>query len=110
MNRGCSDDGFHYFRCWLISRGKKTYHDALSNPDTLAAHIDPSKQFYDFERFGYIPSKVFEQKTGEDLHEYCKEENELDDWNRDIQFTWDSDKPETLQVICPKLFDRMWRK
>jgi hypothetical protein len=23
INNGCSDGGFEYFRCWLISRGKR---------------------------------------------------------------------------------------
>ena len=35
MNGGCSDDGFEYFRAWLISRGKKVYEQVLSDPDSL---------------------------------------------------------------------------
>jgi len=27
MNGGCSDDGFEYFRNWIISRGKDTYYN-----------------------------------------------------------------------------------
>jgi len=110
MNRGCSDDGFEYFRCWLISRGKKAYYVALNNPDSLVSYIDPTKRFYDFERFGYIPSYVFEQKTGENLYDYIKEDLKQDGINRVIQFTWNSSHPETLQVICPYLFNRMWDK
>ena len=30
VNGGCSDDGFEYFRCWLMSKGKKAYYDAPS--------------------------------------------------------------------------------
>jgi hypothetical protein len=37
---GCSDDGFEYFRCWLIAQGKKVYQDALRDPETLADEID----------------------------------------------------------------------
>jgi hypothetical protein len=36
MNRGCSDDGFVYFRGWLISQGFDRYHAALKRPDSLA--------------------------------------------------------------------------
>ena len=31
VNGGCSDDGFEYFRCWLISRGKEVYYKAKEN-------------------------------------------------------------------------------
>jgi hypothetical protein len=32
----CSDDGFTYFRCWLVAQGKVAYENALANPDSLA--------------------------------------------------------------------------
>ena len=35
MNGGCSDDGFQYFRNWIISRGKEVYYAAKENPDNL---------------------------------------------------------------------------
>ena len=36
INGGCSDDGFDYFRDWLISLGRSAYEDALRDPETLA--------------------------------------------------------------------------
>jgi hypothetical protein len=33
---GCSDDGFDYFRAWLVSRGREIYERALSDPESLA--------------------------------------------------------------------------
>src|SRR5262245_16992316 len=36
INGGCSNDGFHYFRCWLIGMGQAVYENALDNPDSLA--------------------------------------------------------------------------
>lgn len=36
INGGCSDDGFDYFRAWLIGRGQKVYEAALASPDSLA--------------------------------------------------------------------------
>jgi len=35
-NGGCSDDGFHYFRCWLVSSGREVFENALADPDSLA--------------------------------------------------------------------------
>lgn len=40
INGGCSDDGFHDFRVWLIGRGRHPYEAALKNPDTLADILD----------------------------------------------------------------------
>ena len=36
INGGCSDDGFQYFRWWLILQGREVYRAALADPDTLA--------------------------------------------------------------------------
>ena len=35
MNGGCSDDGFEYFRNWVISRGKDVFYKAKENPDSF---------------------------------------------------------------------------
>lgn len=45
MNWGCSDDGFEYFRNWVISQGKAIYYNALQNPDSLVDAIDGTPQF-----------------------------------------------------------------
>src|SRR5262249_33274178 len=36
INGGCSDDGFYYFRNWLIEQGKEVYDKAVADPDSLA--------------------------------------------------------------------------
>src|SRR5689334_16696195 len=41
INGGASDDGFYYFRCWLIGMGREVYEAALANPDSLADVVDP---------------------------------------------------------------------
>jgi hypothetical protein len=41
INGGASDDGFYYFRCWLICMGRDTYEAAVANPDTLADVVTP---------------------------------------------------------------------
>ncbi|MBK7936968.1 MAG: DUF4240 domain-containing protein [Lewinellaceae bacterium] len=39
INGGCSDDGFDYFRGWLIAQGKDVYYNSLDNPEYLARII-----------------------------------------------------------------------
>jgi Protein of unknown function (DUF4240) len=36
INGGASDDGFYYFRCWLIGMGREVYEAAVADPDSLA--------------------------------------------------------------------------
>ncbi|MEV4139673.1 DUF4240 domain-containing protein [Dactylosporangium sp. NPDC049742] len=38
INGGASDDGFDYFRGWLIGQGRETFERALADPDSLATH------------------------------------------------------------------------
>jgi hypothetical protein len=38
INGGCSDDGFDYFRGWLLTQGRATWEAAVADPDSLAAH------------------------------------------------------------------------
>ncbi|OWK36489.1 DUF4240 domain-containing protein [Fimbriiglobus ruber] len=37
INGGCSDDGFEYFRSWLILQGRKVFEAAMKDPETLRA-------------------------------------------------------------------------
>ncbi|MFF3650222.1 DUF4240 domain-containing protein [Streptomyces sp. NPDC002181] len=38
INGGCSDDGFDYFRGWLLTQGEEAFARALADPDSLADH------------------------------------------------------------------------
>src|SRR5436305_13462081 len=58
INGGCSDDGFHYFRCWLISRGPTVYASAVQDPDSLAAVVDRDRADHQFEEPGATAPQV----------------------------------------------------
>ena len=75
INGGCSDDGFRYFRDWLISQGRSVFEVALKDPDTLAdlPHIDPAE----LEAFGYVAFELHEQKgAGKLVFDYSTESPE----------------------------------
>jgi hypothetical protein len=36
INGGCSDDGFDYFRGWLIVQGREVFERSVADPDSLA--------------------------------------------------------------------------
>ena len=83
MNGGCSDDGFEYFRNWVISRGKEVYYKAKENSDSLIDEvIGDVIEEYEFESFWYVALAAFNNKTGKDLYDFIdndafktKEEN-----------------------------------
>jgi hypothetical protein len=49
INGGCSDDGFDYFRNWLVMKGRDVFQAAVTNPDTLAGVVDPEDDFTELE-------------------------------------------------------------
>ncbi len=110
MNGGCSDDGFEYFRNWVISRGKETYYKAKENPDSLVNEIDDELDEYEFESFWYVALDAFKHKTGRDLYDFIDNENftTKEGSYPPIEFTWEEDEPESMRAICPALYDNLW--
>lgn len=106
MNGGCSDDGFEYFRCWVISRGKDTYYKAKANPDYLVNEIVKHTVYYEFEPFWYVALQAFKHKTGAELYDYIDNETfkTAEGSYPNFKFTWQEDNPESMKKICPKLF------
>jgi hypothetical protein len=66
INGGCSDDGFYYFRAWLVSRGQEVYEAALRNPDSLARVVDPERDDHEFEELWSVALDVYRELTGEE--------------------------------------------
>ena len=65
MNGGCSDDGFRYFRDWLISEGEAVFEAALADPDSLADVAQDGE--FELESFGYVAAEVYEQMTDNEM-------------------------------------------
>lgn len=110
MNGGCSDDGFEYFRNWVISRGKETYYRAKENPDNLIIEASDEKDEYEFESFWYVALEAFRRRTGKELYDYI----DYDEFKTregkypPIKFNWKEENPETMKALCPRLFDKFW--
>jgi hypothetical protein len=67
INGGCSDDGFDYFRAWLIAQGEAIFTSALKDPETLADYPDEFPEEVDCESLMYAPVYAYKEKTGRDL-------------------------------------------
>ncbi len=109
MNGGCSDDGFEYFRLWVISRGREVFERAAADPDSLISEADENMgQPYDFESFWYVGLRAFEKTTGKQLYDYIDYDNfKFGEGNYpQFDFNWTEEDPESRKRICPKLFER----
>ena len=112
MNGGCSDDGFEYFRLWVISRGRKAYEAAMANPDNLIDYIgdDDEMDFFEFESFWYVALEAFEEAVDAELYDYVDDDNfkTCEGNYPNFEFNWEEDEPESMQKLCPRLFEKFW--
>lgn len=107
---GCSDDGFDYFRFWLITRGKAVYYEALRDADTLCDEFDglTDDEYPEWEDVDYVPMEVYEERTGKDFYDA----EETYEFNMpaypEMEFEWDEEDEESIRKICPRTFDKWW--
>lgn len=64
INGGCSDDGFDYFRSWLIGQGRDYFMTALNNPQRAADNAEVNGE-NECEALMYSAYDAYESKTGE---------------------------------------------
>jgi Protein of unknown function (DUF4240) len=68
INSGCSDDGFVYFRGWLLTQGRAIWEAALDDPDSLATHpAVATGDALECEDILYVASVAYQARTGEDI-------------------------------------------
>jgi hypothetical protein len=112
VNDGCSDGGFEYFRCWLISRGKEAFYSVKIDPDSLIKQVVEGKESYEFEGFWYVAMNAFKNKTGEELFSFIDYDRFItNDENYPLlKFNWNVDEPQTMAIICPVLYKNLWKQ
>ena len=67
INGGGSDDGFYYFRCWLIAQGKEFFEAVLEQPDKAAERIKEDDEWVECEDILFAAGEAYEKKTGQPL-------------------------------------------
>ncbi len=115
--KGCGDSSFHYFRCWLITRGEKVYYSALSNPDSLVTEFENYEYEEDiqFDFMAEFARQVYYDSKGKDLDDIIEKKFEQDFKSKSemelselIVFDWSEDDTESQKRKCPKIFERFW--
>lgn len=98
INGGCSDDGFDYFRGWLMTMGRSVFEQALKNPDSLA-DIEEVEEEVECEDILYVGMNAYEKVAGEELPITTFEMPELGE-------SWDFDEDDEMQKRYPRLFKK----
>jgi len=74
INGGCSDDGFDYFRGWLVAQGREVHDRAVADPDSLAevpVVIAAASEGYEMEGEDMLGFawRAYTKATGEQMPE-----------------------------------------
>jgi hypothetical protein len=109
INGGCSDDGFDYFRGWLLAQGQAVWQAALADPDSLADHPEvrvhrPYQDFYVYlecEDILGVAYHAYEALTGQEL---TGEVAGMRPWPPELGEDWDFDDAAEMRTRYPRLW------
>jgi hypothetical protein len=97
INGGCSDDGFDYFRGWLIGMGRDVYAAALLDPDSL---VSVAEENVEAEDMLFAASRAYENASGGGELPLVPRPNP------DLGEGWDFDDAAEMKARYPRLFAR----
>lgn len=100
INGGCSDDGFDYFRAWLIGMGRSCFEAALANPESLVDRAEEEEA--ECEDLMYIAQQAYQKVTGRQQmpatsHKFAE-----------LGESWDFDDEAEMQKRYPKLCEKFY--
>ncbi len=67
INGGCSDDGFEYFRRWLVGQGQAAYEAAMTSPESVGDLVPDDVTCVECESLMYAAYEAYEQITGQEI-------------------------------------------
>jgi hypothetical protein len=92
---GMSDDSFHYFRSWILGKGRKVFEVAMKDPDELGPFVDNND--VDNELLEYAAVNVLEERAIEE------DPRDRSDRRADDQPAGEPFEENTVAATCPKL-------
>jgi len=66
LNGGCSDDGFEYFRSWLIAQGRNKFYWTIKFPRVLFL-IGVKELIENYEGIAYCAYDAYQNRTGDSI-------------------------------------------
>ncbi len=99
---GCSDDGFDYFRAWLISMGRQVFESVVASADSLAEFAYLSGvEVISFPDILSMGAQIYEEKTGTEVPDSCYEPGRPDEPGGT---PWDEDNLAALEQRLPRVW------
>lgn len=95
INGGCSDDGFDYFRGWLLTQGREVFEAALADPDSLVDVVDDEE--VECEAILYAGYRAYEEVAGAEIQGIRMDYSNLGDG-------WDFDDAAEMRRRYPRLW------
>ena len=107
INSGCSDDGFVYFRGWLLTQGRAIWEAALDDPDSLATHpAVATGDALECEDILYVASVAYQARAGKEL-DRGRVDEDLAGATRPRGTHWDFEDDDELRRRLPRLQARL---
>ena len=103
INGGASDDGFYYFRCWLIGMGKTVYENAIADPDSLADVATPDWYAEGIDAEAEIYAAAHHAWMRVTDNDYDAEYPARNESTNLVGDDWDYDDEEELRKRLPRL-------
>jgi len=115
INGGCSDDGFDYFRAWLIGQGEVIFKQTLQDPDSLVTVCEADFGYEDEDLLGVATEAFFSKYQLEAAYglfyekagQYKLSEQTINDLRNEIKFATDINldwNEENLKEVVPNLY------
>ncbi len=103
---GASDDGFEYFRSWLVSKGSQVFNSVVEDPDVLADLLAADLEgVLEFEDFGYVAMDSWAKKSGKSIEEFPVSSSSITFGEEPMGERFDESE-EHLSKRFPKLWER----
>jgi Protein of unknown function (DUF4240) len=113
MRFGYDEYDLEFFCSWIISKGKTVYYNAKENADSLFDLLNAKNDEVEYEYvfFTDLAIDAFQTATEKELVNYIDATNPVLvlTTKDEIAFNWDANNSNSMQLICPRLFDH-WMK
>lgn len=95
--QGCSDDGFLYFRSWIVAQGLEYFDTVRGNPAAVGdGRLTDTEETDEAELLSYVASEVYEAATGTDIYDAYPDHPVPEDNGGPSGRAWDEDELDTL--------------
>jgi hypothetical protein len=102
INGECTEEGFDFFRGWLIAQGRDVFELALKDPDVLADVVNEIAGDIECEAILYVAGTAYENKTQKDDFDFVTMGNfNLEDLQVDMQ-----EEENHLNLVFKKVYKK----